>query len=737
MRNPLFLVLSGFLTAFFLAGCSNPVPARPPESDPDIDADIKIKAVALEPFIVTVSIGEDGFARATVGPDRTLIGNGGFCNFIQFIVVDRETGKVRALTDVRQQNARQTAVAMPVRPIAYNKDCDFLLLMGHWERDYKQESSGGDYAYDTANPPTLLLAGHRKAAINPGNKTVTIPMFPLVVDTKFTGAATIAPPPEGASLSVGDWNLIWEMTQGSSQNGFEVLDTVWKDINSGKSSLFLTTKAIIRGEAIDGGNAVDAAVIVNGPQITLDIPDRYTSTQERIGKHNSANFNLEYVPFSFGDSDEWAGFSGKNMKNGLPLWIIRNGINDLPRNEKTDFKSPGDWGAEGKNKNGNGAVVFTAAPKQTGDLVLSKGLFEGPLNDKKPRIQFTAGGYSGTAEVRYAVVPKGAAAPGYIAYTRSLGRLAAGTYKGTAIMLPDAKTGYDLYVILCQDGKMSAPLKIDATEIVGAWKPGGPGRFVITTFNDSTTMDNKSAWSEDGGRTWTEGGTLPPGNWNNIAYGNDRFVAVNLTGSILWSDNGGATWTAALAYEGERWNITYGQERFVAITQNRILYSADGKDWTVAASRGFWYSGIAYGNNRFIAVTSGIGRADYSSDGINWKASPGLLPAIPWTGIAYGNGRFVAIAKNNLIAAWSADNGTTWTQTTLPFAMNVNNVGGSNIAYGNGRFLALASSDNKGAYSPDGVTWKELTLPPSSFEGTKIPNSGWSGVAYGEPPSAP
>jgi hypothetical protein len=737
MRAPFFMVLSGFLAACFLTGCSHSISVHPPESDPGIDTDTKIKPVVLEPFTVTIYIRGDGFARAAAVPDRTLIGSGGFYNFIQFIVVDKSTGKVHTLTDVRQQNAGKTEVVMPVQPIPYDRDYEFLLLMGHWNRDYLKESSGGNYLYDAANPPTLLAAGYQRAAISPKNKTVTIAMFPLVVDTKFTGATTLAAPVGGASLTAGNWNLTWELTQESFMNGFEVLDTVWKDINSGRSSLFLTSKAIIRGEAIDGGNARDTAVSISGPRIILTVPANYISGKERIGKQNSANFNLEYIPFSFNDSGKWTGFSGKNMKNGLPEWIIRNGVNDLAQNDKTDFKNPRDWGAEAKN--GNGAVVFMVAPEQTRNMVLTNGLFEGPLNDKKPKIRFTAGGYSGTAEVRYAVVTKGAAEPGYIAYTRSLGELAAETYKGMAITLPDAKTGYEVYVILTKDGKMSAPLKIDATEIIGAWKPGGKGRFVITTFNNATTVDNRSAWSEDGGATWTEGGTLPPGNWNNIAYGNDRFITINLTGSVLWSENGGATWTEApLGYEGGGWNITYGNDRFVAVTQNRILYSIDGKDWTTAKSGTFPYSGIAYGGSgkpRFVTVSPGYSRAAYSFNGIEWKSSAGLMPAVPWTDIAYGNGRFVAVANKNLTAAWSADNGETWTQTTLPPVDKLSSGGWSNICYGNGRFLVVASSDNKGAYSPDGKTWKTVPLP-LSFEGAKN-NGGWSGVAYGEPPAAP
>jgi formylglycine-generating enzyme required for sulfatase activity len=60
---------------------------------------------------------------------------------------------------------------------------------------------------------------------------------------------------------------------------------------------------------------------------------------------------------SLTESAQWSGFSAANKNNGLPEWIIRNGINDRAQDEATDFDAPAGWGGA---KNGNGAAAFRA-----------------------------------------------------------------------------------------------------------------------------------------------------------------------------------------------------------------------------------------------------------------------------------------------------------------------------------------------------------------------------------------
>jgi formylglycine-generating enzyme required for sulfatase activity len=349
-------LLFGGLAALALAGCFTPVSAIPePESGPGP------KAAGLEPFTVTLRIGADGSARAVAGPTRPLIETGGICNVIQLVVLDPETNKVHTLTDVRQENSGQTNATLTVNALTYEKDYEFLLLMGHWDRKYGELSAEGNYKYFEDHLPTLLAAGHHTASIGlwSGDNTVTITMYPLVVDAKFTkGPATVAAATGGVFLVPGTWNLIWEVSRGTSgTNGFTDLVAVRKAAGMDEDTpVFVSSTAIVRD---NGGQDTETTIVPGGDygnQITLAIPADYT---DGAGDTGSANFNLKYIPFSLKDTD-WSGFNDQSRFDlsvgKAPEWIIRNGINDLAQNGDTDFSSPIAWGGI---KNGNGALSFT------------------------------------------------------------------------------------------------------------------------------------------------------------------------------------------------------------------------------------------------------------------------------------------------------------------------------------------------------------------------------------------
>jgi hypothetical protein len=144
------------------------------------------------------------------------------------------------------------------------------------------------------------------------------------------------------------------------------------------------------------------------------------------------------------------GLNGTNV----PVWIIRNGVNDLAQDVNTDFEKLGKSDMP-EGTNGNGAVSFAIAADspanpedpQDGDLVIKDGTFVGPSNSSTPKIGFTTAGYDGTAGVYYAVVAAGADAPAYSAYTNSLGLLEAGDYEKQITLLGTADNDYDVYVI--------------------------------------------------------------------------------------------------------------------------------------------------------------------------------------------------------------------------------------------------------------------------------------------------
>ncbi|MDR0386403.1 MAG: right-handed parallel beta-helix repeat-containing protein [Treponema sp.] len=463
---------SGFL-AVLLAGCFNPVTPVTPKTGDSL----------TEPFAVDILIGQDSPARSVAGPDIARI-KGDIRNIIQLIVVDKETGKLVAFDEIRRSNASETEAQLRIDSVPFGKTYSFLLLMGHWERDYGKEISGGPYVYTTAQP-TLLAAGFKEQEVT-GDGRMTIIMWPLVIDTVFTTAdgnispksRTVEPAvkngkPETVNLLPSEWKVTWTAKRGGTGNGFAELIKAQKIPNSSAGDVLLLKSkplTIVR-EGTGKGTWNDANL--DGNVISQSIA-KYTSGFGRIGKKGSVNFKLEYVPFNLqaAKTNPWTLYNSESVfdlsGNKEPVWIIRNGVNDLAQDKNTDFTKLG----KDKTMNGNGAVSFVIAvegPKdpqnpQGGDLIIKDGVFKGPANSTTPDIAFTTAGYTGTGEVFYAVVNTGAAAPEYAAYTKTVGAVEAGRHQ-KQVTLPGIRAeGYDIYVLVYKGGKVSAPVVINTIQ---------------------------------------------------------------------------------------------------------------------------------------------------------------------------------------------------------------------------------------------------------------------------------
>jgi hypothetical protein len=112
----------------------------------------------------------------------------------------------------------------------------------------------------------------------------------------------------------------------------------------------------------------------------------------------------------------------------------------------------------------------------------------------------------------------------------------------------------------------------------------GKGKFVAIKYGTNVTNYATSATVTG---TWTAG-TLPSSsNWNSIAYGNNRFVAVsNTSGTIAAYSLDGITWAASTLPATAAWTkITYGQGVFLAVsTTTAAATSPDGITWTLRAT---------------------------------------------------------------------------------------------------------------------------------------------------------
>lgn len=172
----------------------------------------------------------------------------------------------------------------------------------------------------------------------------------------------------------------------------------------------------------------------------------------------------------------------------------------------------------------------------------------------------------------------------------------------------------------------------------------GDGRFVAVAVGSRTV-----AYSTDG-ITWTQATNRLPASdeWQGLTYGaaDDRWVAVSQDGPMAWVDGDDLTttnWTSTTGQPTWDWeNIAYGNGRFVAVsegfsvglTTSSAAYSDDGKTWTQSSSTpspttDAWY-GVTYANSMYVAVGWEGNRVMTSLDGDTWTAR--TAPSGVWTG---------------------------------------------------------------------------------------------------------
>jgi len=316
----------------------------------------------------------------------------------------------------------------------------------------------------------------------------------------------------------------------------------------------------------------------------------------------------------------------------------------------------------------------------------------------------------------------------------------------------------------------------------------GNNKFVAVSQSDSSTSTR--AVSSDGGVTWSVGSFATGA--TAITFGNNRFVVVegNFSNAAAYSTDG-VTWTTATlpanvdgSTESNWQDVTFGNGRFVAIADSApgAAYSFNGATWFTATlpSNQDWRK-ITYGSGVFVALSHGETAAS-SEDGVSWTtrsstvttlsvtataeddstawATGTLSSSANWNAVGYGGGKYVAVSSLAIGTAYSTNGGTTWLAGTIPTGsdeaggvaygggvwvvpyLGANDVATSSdgitftfqsnvltvtrnwkaIAYGNGTFVIVGDSSSVTQYSTNGTAWSAGTLPSTDE---------WTAIAYG------
>jgi hypothetical protein len=213
---------------------------------------------------------------------------------------------------------------------------------------------------------------------------------------------------------------------------------------------------------------------------------------------------------------------------------------------------------------------------------------------------------------------------------------------------------------------------------------------------------------------------------NDIAWGNNKFVAVGDSRLFVYSEDG-ITWTQLpFGQLPSGRAITWGNNKFVAVgydgQNSRAVYSEDGITWTNMANIGTGriIRDIAWGNNKFVAVGGWWGndrRLAYSEDGITFIAPMiGTFRYQYLNFITWCNSRFFG-SDNHFF--WHSYDGITWTRNT---DATISEMRISGVAWGNNKYVAVGSNGHA-AYSEDGITWTAIS--DTTFGDRHINSIAW------------
>jgi hypothetical protein len=238
----------------------------------------------------------------------------------------------------------------------------------------------------------------------------------------------------------------------------------------------------------------------------------------------------------------------------------------------------------------------------------------------------------------------------------------------------------------------------------------------------------------------------------NISYGNNMYIALTGTSTILYSlDN--ITWNVAFSANIIINSIVFLNNLFIAVGQpnnytttmasvtssNLIITSSNGIDWTYRSSPAiFALSAVAYGNNTFVIVGTtqkGSNNPNYlltSTNGVTWTLRYGAAEN-PWKDITYGNGKFIAVCEGGTWGVGpqgktmiSTDNGVNWSLKAV--GNYIRDLYWHKIIYANGYFVSVSKEKNENC---DGIMISQTGENYSWFTTTQFSGSlGWSTVTY-------
>jgi hypothetical protein len=270
-------------------------------------------------------------------------------------------------------------------------------------------------------------------------------------------------------------------------------------------------------------------------------------------------------------------------------------------------------------------------------------------------------------------------------------------------------THHDLYRCVYGRGRFVA--------VGNRFERGGHGELLNSESSILSSVDGVH-WE----RVWWD---YRPEELLGLAYGPDGFVAVGDQGLILFSKDGRA-WREVDSGTAEGLtDVAYGNDRYVAVSGGWwsggrvVLNSPDGEHWQpYPVEFGGWQNAITFGGGRFLvgdAVSQGLLA---SMDGVTW--TPTATNHV-FSDLVFDGARFVGWGRDDAEAPtslWVSPDGVDWTVIPTAGWVGLNEPGSYSLAYSQGRYVTFVPQNwDQGDFlvSPDGQQWDRLGLDWSAY----------------------
>ena len=234
---------------------------------------------------------------------------------------------------------------------------------------------------------------------------------------------------------------------------------------------------------------------------------------------------------------------------------------------------------------------------------------------------------------------------------------------------------------------------------------------MVTSYGNgcvAVSYDGYIAESSDG-ISWKSASEIAK-NVYRVRYIDNMFYGTGLDGTIFTSSDG-SSWqkTTVDGLDGyEVRDIASNGEVLIAVgyhfrSENGLIMSNSDGNWSIDnSSLPYALYGITYGDGRFVAV--GNGKIISSTDGSNWIEDniSDNISGITLRSVIYADNKYVAVGYNGTIL--SSSDGLDWSKDNTTTDQNL-----FDVAYGNGKFVAIGGRIV--LKSDDGINWSEASQP--------------------------